>query len=519
MSKQPDWDNDYSEAGAPAVSAQRSRGLSSRDVAGVFFRRWRLIAAVSSICFLGAALGLLVRGERFESRMKILVTHDRVDPAITTEPNAARMAPSGVVTEEDINSEVALLKSSDLLKVVVERCRLDSAPTGWNPLRRYQADDPERREAKAVVALAKDLKVEPVRKSNLIEAKYAARNADTSAKVLQTLAELYLSKHLEVYRPHGEYDFFNHQAEEYKQALGVAQAQLAAFSATGKSVAPQAERDLLLQKGVDAEASREQTLAAEAGTTDRIRKLEEQLASTPKRLNTQSKIADNGQLFEKLKSRLLDLQLRKTELAANFAPTYRPLQEVEAQIAETQEMLKAETGKPITESTTDENPTYEWLSTELAKARSELAALSATESSMADAVRNYRRKMASLEFRGYQQQDLERTVKAVEQNYLMYLQKREEARITDALDERKISNVAIAESPIKAVLPVHDAGTMLCIAGLVSIVLGLFAAFLAEQTDSSVRTPQQLAQALDIPVLAAIPQNGHAQESHLPYLM
>ena len=55
------------------------------------------------------------------------------------------------------------------------------------------------------------------------------------------------------------------------------------------------------------------------------------------------------------------------------------------------------------------------------------------------------------------QQDLMRAAKADEDNYLLYLRKREEARIGDALDERRILNVAIVEAPVAAALPTHPA--------------------------------------------------------------
>ena len=54
------------------------------------------------------------------------------------------------------------------------------------------------------------------------------------------------------------------------------------------------------------------------------------------------------------------------------------------------------------------------------------------------------------------QQDLMRAAKADEDNYLLYLHKREEARIGDALDERRILNVAIVEPPVAPALAVHS---------------------------------------------------------------
>ena len=52
--------------------------------------------------------------------MEILVDRERVDPAVTTEQTSnlsAQTAPP--VTEEEINSEVELLQSSDVLRKVV----------------------------------------------------------------------------------------------------------------------------------------------------------------------------------------------------------------------------------------------------------------------------------------------------------------------------------------------------------------------------------------------------------------
>ena len=49
--------------------------------------------------------------------------------------------------------------------------------------------------------------------------------------------------------------------------------------------------------------------------------------------------------------------------------------------------------------------------------------------------------------------DLVRTPKEAEDNYLLYAKKTEEARIAESLDQQKIANVAIAETPIEPHLP------------------------------------------------------------------
>ena len=52
--------------------------------------------------------------------------------------------------------------------------------------------------------------------------------------------------------------------------------------------------------------------------------------------------SDNPQLTEKMKSKLLELQLKRTELLTKFQPSYRLVQEVDLQIAETKTSIATE---------------------------------------------------------------------------------------------------------------------------------------------------------------------------------
>src|SRR5260370_39613175 len=65
------------------------------------------------------------------------------------------------------------------------------------------------------------------------------------------------------------------------------------------------------------------------------------------------------------------------------------------------------------------------------------------------------------------QDDLLSTEKAAQENYLLYVKKQEEARMDDALGERRIVNGAIAEHPVAPALPVWSAWMVLAI-GLVT---------------------------------------------------
>jgi uncharacterized protein involved in exopolysaccharide biosynthesis len=104
-----------------------------------------------------------------------------------------------------------------------------------------------------------------------------------------------------------------------------------------------------------------------------------------------------------------------------------------------------------------------------------------------------------------EQQDLMRTAKAEEDNYLLYLRKREEARIGDALDERRILNVAILEPPVAPALPAHSVLLYFLLAFGLAMAFSVALAFTTEYFDPTIRTPDEACGLLKVPVLAWLP--------------
>jgi uncharacterized protein involved in exopolysaccharide biosynthesis len=270
-------------------------------------------------------------------------------------------------------------------------------------------------------------------------------------------------------------------------------------------VAPQISRDITLQKLNDFSASLEQTRAEMAATEKKIQELQSQAGTTPDRLTTQMRETDNGAVLQQLKSELLTLELKRTELLTKFQPGYRLVQEVDKQIADTRTAITAEESKPLKEQTTDRNPTYAWINEELAKAKSDYSALQARATATQAIVGVYQGKAHQLEVNGFVQQDLLREAKANEDNYLLYLHKREEARIADALDQTRILNIGMVQQPTVPLSPVRSPlmfGLVgILMAGMVSVGL----VFTREYLDTSFRTPSEVLSELNIPVLAAVP--------------
>jgi uncharacterized protein involved in exopolysaccharide biosynthesis len=493
-------------------SGMPRRAPTLRDIASVCFRHRQLVVVTFSAIFVGSLLYVLITPRTYSVETEILVKRERADPVVTAQSNATPILSTGV-SEEDLNSEVELLKSRDLLEKVVIACGLGRQPIHsaiGNLIARLTMSSPERDGTGlsvplAVRALQKTLRIEAIRKTNLVRLTYESPDPKLSADVLRTLTNSYLEKHLEVHRPPGTFTFFQQEAAQYWDGLQAAERKLADFNKTQNTVSAQTEKTAAQQKLADFEATLRQTRTAIAATEGRIQVLTDQMASTPNRMTTQ--VRTNSLLLQQLKSTLLTLELKRTEMAGKYAASYIPQRDLESQIAQTRAAIAKEENLPLHDDTTDRNSTYQWMADELAKARTDLASLERQEAATEQQIRAYRSELLVLDGKDLEQQDLVRGAKIQEANYLLYQNKREEARISDALDEKHIVNVSVAEAATTPALPSDLGPLVVLLVGLVlasSVSLGL--AFGIDYFSPALQNPDDVRMLLELPVLASFPK-------------
>ncbi|MGA8222135.1 MAG: Wzz/FepE/Etk N-terminal domain-containing protein [Candidatus Acidiferrales bacterium] len=506
-----------------AIQPNESRAglaLTLRDVVAPVFRKRRMATLLFLGIFVGAILAMLLLPRKYEAEMKILVNRERVDAVVTPNPDSPVAAePMTMITEEDLNSEVELLKSRDLLEQVVLICGLESQEkSAWDQaveratewMRRAPMTG-EALLARSVQTLEDRLVVDPLKKTTLIRVAYTARDPELAARVLQTLAVHYQEKHAAVHRPAGTFTFFDQETEHYRNELAIAEAQLTNFNSEEGIVSAPEQKQLVLQQLSQFEAELQQAQANATEARERARALKVQVRATPDRQTTQMKKLDNAQLFSQLESTLLSLELKHTEMLMKYAPSYPPVQEVETQITNTRAAIVRAGKTPVEEVITDRPPAQDWMATELAKAETDGAALQAQAIETARIVRHYRDVAQKLDEKGIKQDDFARNVKTSEENYLLYLRKREEARISDALDRKRIVNVSIAEAATIPALPTLHLAWVLIGGFFAAGIVSVGSAYAVDRLDPSFRTPDELSRYLDVKVLASIPENVKKQ--------
>src|SRR5271169_4413888 len=221
-----------------------------RELATVLFRQRKLFVGVAGLVLV-LAVAYAFAGASYRAHVRVLVRRGRVDPPVAAQENAPPDFSRVEVTEEELNSEVELLKDDDVLRRVVEAN--DLAAHDWLRWLRPHEGQAARVE-RAAKKLANRLEVESIKKTNLIAVSYDAPDPQLAAHVLQSLASVYLEKHMEVHRPQGQLHFFDQQTEESRRQLEEANKRLVDLTKSHGVVMAAQQRDLVLHRLDEEEA-------------------------------------------------------------------------------------------------------------------------------------------------------------------------------------------------------------------------------------------------------------------------
>lgn len=487
---------------------EKTQEVTLRDLTAPLFRH-RKLTLIVFCCVFGASLlvAWIWAANYYVSKMQVVVEQNRTDPAVTAGQSAAIIS-NKPVTVDQVSSEVALLQGTDMMRTVATNCGLADKSSISDI---FLPSDPAKRKAikveQAAKTLGKSVKVEVASLSDVIDVKYGkVGEPETPECVLRNLGAAYMEKHVQLQRPAGSTDFFADQTSKYQQSLALSEAKLAGFSKEQGVAAPDVLRGFMAQQAATSEANLYQTQQLIAAEKRRLQDIDEQMKKIPQRSITAETSNSSHMLLEQLQANLLTSELKRTELLTKYDPSYPLVKQIDTQIDQTKLAIAAAQQSKYVDQTTDRDPTFEYLRQDAAKTQADLAANIATVAALTSSIRNLRLETVKLDEKAVRQGALLREAKADETNYLLYMNKREQERTSDALDKRSIANVAIAVPPTVPLVTAYSP-MMITVLGLfAAIFLSLASAFAAEYLDPSFRTPDEVAEVLQMPVLASVPR-------------
>lgn len=389
---------------------------------------------------------LVVLPRKYESRMKFLVNNERADLVITPEKGPS-MAPISEVDEAQVNSEMELLRSRDILEAIVA-------------------------DAKLYLPYQKDPRTAPSRLS--IEHAVLRLEKDLNVSVLRDLTDRYLTSHLLVHSAPGTYRFFTDEVAKYRSQWETAQTVLSDFHRQKHLFVMGQQQTAAVARLETVEAQLKDLHAEIEEQRSRLNQDNAQLAQTSERVTTQVRQVPNLQAIQQLETMLTDLRNKRIALAMKFKPTDRLVVELDQEIASTSQSLGNVRTGPAAERTSDLDTLHESLKADLARGQVALSGLETRRAEIAAMRQGYLQQLSGMDTDSIQLRSLEQNEKEAEDNYLLYSRRLQESKLSNSLDREKFSNVAVIEKPVSSPIPVSPKlGLNLAVGAVMGIFLSL----------------------------------------------
>jgi len=520
---------------------ERPHERSLRDLYCVFFRhKWKMIlfflaiiAAVSVHAFYAAKI--------YRSQAKLLVRIGResvaLDPTATTGPIIA----IGRSHESEINTELGILKSQELAEKVVDSIgpkvflrppeeEFSVEGTGHEKVK--EAERQVRAEALgprslyerlglatplsdrdiAVLSFMNNLEVQSQAErgigssSSIINMSYEAANPKLAQRVLTKLIDLYLEKHIAVHRTPGSYEFFTQQCDQLRAKLAESEKELHNLRNQSGISSLEEQQGVILGRIGTLQTDIDGVEAALAASKAKVQVLQQTLAQTPELVVTGATVGLPNAAVDAMRARLYELQILEQDLVSKFEQDSRQVQDVRQQIAAAQALLEREKQERAT-LTKGSNATYTAVQSALFTEQATLSSLEAQVATLQKSLADAQAELKALNDAGVRITASMREIEIQEANYRKYSENLEQARIDQAQEIGKISNINVVQSATLPIEPVRPRKMLNLLLGLfVGIFGGVMLAFFCEYLDHSIRTPDEVQEKLQLPTLACIPR-------------
>ncbi len=466
----------------PLLESPRSDEPERRifRILNMLFKHKFLIAKVFVIVVLPILIVILSMPTEYTARSKVLIKPTR--PFLTLSNQAPDMFyPSAQV----INDEIQIITSKELR----QRLAKDVPFPGNGGTNR-------------------GLQAAPVKQSNLIEISLTSSNPKWASSAVNRAAELYLEQHLKVHKTQGIEEFYDEQDKRLQTDLTKAEGALREFQEKEKIVDTSIEVPADLQALASFEKSLKETDSNIRETEEKISSLDGQLKQQQTTISSSKNISVNP-VYAQILDKITKLELERDNLLQRYTSKDRLVMDKEKEIAELKNRLKSVEATKVGSENISLNDVHRRILNELLAAKVQIRSLKERKDTLTKQVADYSAQAADKKQKSFEYDRLLQNVTAKKNALALYRQKAEEARISNAMDERKFSNAVILE---KAAPPLPSAGlsSWILIPGTLIFSLGLAigAAFLIDFLDTTLKDETDIEAQTGLPVLATIEYYG-----------
>lgn len=475
---------------------------------GIRHRRKMLAFFCTSV--FASAMVLVFAPKSYRSEAKLLVRLGRenvvVDSAATLGQSAAVAVP--VNRESELNSVVAILKSRSLLEQVVDAVGpaailgagqmgpddvsgstsqpvVKAATASW--LSDMQITNRLPLREKAVLELLDSIRVNTPRKSDVVEVQCLARTPELSQAVVAKLVELYVEQHIEWNRTPKARDFFERQTARLREELDRKESKLLDLKNETGMTSPAEQRTVLVAQIGRLEEDLLATEASAAAAEAEVRLIGQKLDSYPKTEVTTRTTGFATEAADTMRAEIYSLELKEQELLAKYTEAHPEVRLVRDQLARSRAALDGQ-DRSLAQITTGRHRGSEQAELNLLDREPALASHRTKAETLRQQLADQRGKLSELNRDEQKVSQLAREVELNDASYRRYCESLEQARIDEALQEERISNISIVQPASYEVKPARPQRLLVLVLGLLigscgSVGLALAAEFLAHFKD------------------------------------
>jgi polysaccharide biosynthesis transport protein len=483
----------------PLLEAPQRYEDPPRRILYVLFKHKQLICMIFILLIVPMFLYLLFRSTHYLAAAKVLINPSRefLNLSPTGAQSTVNMAPS----PEMINTEVQIIRSPELAERLAAEIPFPDEPNGMN-----RSQNQIRTDARGIRGL---LMAIPMRGTNVIQISITTPyKPEWAASVVNRAAELYLEQQIKVRKTQGIGEFYDEQEKKLRAELIKAEEELKGFQQKEKIIDATQEVTADLSALAAFEKNLKDTDSLIRETEQRIAVLDDQLRQQKATISSSQSITVNP-VYQQIRTRLTQLEIERDGLLQRYTADDRLVKDKEAEIAELKKKLETVKETAIGGESITLNSTHQRILNELLGARVQLRALNEKKNSLTRQVETYSMTAADKKRKGFEYDRLLREVNSKKENLDLYKKRAEEARISDAMDERKFSNAYILE---RASLPLplanYSALLLMAITIVVAMGIAVAAAFGLEYLSKTLRNEDDIEEQIGLPVLATIQYYG-----------
>ena len=449
-------------------------------------RKWMVIFVIAGI-FMAVAIASLRQTPIYVAVGRIAVNK--------ADSNLITFKDSGPVMMDyydptDLDTEVRILQSDLMALQVIRQLNLDKRPEFGGHSDQKQANlvaDPLQTDSNRTSALLGsfrgNLHVTLIPNTRIIEIHYNSTDPQLAASVVNTLAATYVEQNFKTKfeSTMQASDWLSKQLVDLQMKVETSQEKLVRYQKEHEILGTDEKQNIITEKL--AELNKEMTMAE----ADRMQKevAYRQTQSDDPVAVSAAVVSDTSGLLGKLRDQQAGLRIQIAELNTQFGPSYPKLTQLNNQAKEIDRQLQSETNKAVDHF------------------KGQYLAALQRESMLRTSFEKQKQEANKLNESAIEYSLLKRDVDSNRTLYEGLLEKLKEAGVTAGLRSNNYRIIDAARVPTTASEP--NIPRNLAFALVLGVISGVGLAFLLDNMDNTVRTPEQAQAVSGLPSLGMIP--------------